>query len=145
MDRNKKSHLPQTCGTGKKALQTDPAVFTESLAPTLSQKSAKQYDQYLVTRAIRICAALYQQNGRFPDLCIITSCLPSRYALHFNSKSMLQWLHLAETASQKNMTLLKHSDEIVQDFHLLPFYPSALQNIRNRRHRLFLILSTFIL
>jgi hypothetical protein len=50
---------------------------------------------------------MYQQNGRFPDLCIKTLySLPDR-------------------SVAQSTTLRNYSDEIVQELHLLPFYPPA--------------------
>ena len=50
---------------------------------------------------------LYQQSGRFPDLGIIAPSAPSRLAASGTTQTLL----------------LHHSDEIVQKFHLFPFYP----------------------
>ena len=52
-------------------------------------------------------SVVYQQNGRFPDLCIITPySLPDRSVTYCTA-------------------LRNYSDEIVQELHLLPFYPPA--------------------
>jgi hypothetical protein len=60
----------------QKALQTD------------SVKSLKQYDQYLVTLTFTV---LYQQNGRFPDLCILTAhSLPDFSVAYLHTATQLQ-------------------------------------------------------
>ena len=68
-----------------------------------------------------------QISGRFPDSGIHTgSSLPSQTASD-RCRSTIAFL------------FLHHSDEIVQDLHLFPFYPLSLQPCRRQRHRLFLI------
>ena len=121
------SELPQavneavtTASPIKSAIVFFIMIFLSEKGLTAKQKKPLHRQKALQTdSSLRICitvrsiprdldiSVMYQQNGRFPDLCIITPySLPDRSVTYCTA-------------------LRNYSDEIVQELHLLPFYPPA--------------------
>ena len=61
---------------------------------------------------------LYQQSGRFPDSQIITQNRFPKLSRQFIQLSFF----LSDRAFAHGLVFPAHSDEIVQVFHLFPFY-----------------------